>query len=245
MGKCSTFVLLSNALFGRKRMAEVFELNAKAREDLGKAAARRLRRTVDGIPAIVYGADKEPTTIILDHNKIAKALKNEAFYSSILTLKLDNEPVKVVVKAIQRHPSKPKILHMDFFRINLKEKLNMNIPLHVIGAEESPGLEQGGIASHLMSDVEVRCLPGDLPEFLEIDISKLDMDGVLHLSDIKCPKGVEIVALAHDHDSPVVSIHHPRVEVEETPAEAAPEGAEEAAEEQAASSTNPEEETNA
>lgn len=209
-------------------MAEVFELHAQVREDLGKAASRRLRRTGDNLLAVVYGADKEPTPITLEYNKVSKALKNEAFYSSILTLHINKEPVKVVVKSMQRHPWKPKILHMDFFRINLKEKLTMHIPLHFIGEEEAPGVEEGGLVSHLMTDVEVKCLPGDLPEFLEINLSKLKMDETLHLSDIKLPKGVEIVALSHDHDHPVVSIHKPRVaQEEEAPAvEAAPEASE-------------------
>jgi len=208
-------------------MAAIFELHATLREGSGKADSRRLRRLEDKIPSIVYGANQEPVAITLAHNKLMHALENEAFYSSILTLNIGSKQEKVVLKELHRHPSKAKILHADFLRINLKEKLNMHIPLHFLGEDVAPGVKQdGGIVSHVLNEIEVRCLPADLPEFIEVDVSELDIDSSLHLSDIKLPKDVEIMALVHDaeNDQTVVSIHKPRIAtVEEEVSEEAPE----------------------
>jgi len=198
-----------------------FEINAQPRKTTGKAANRRMRRLDDQVPGIVYGGGKEPQAILVDHKKMNHALENEAFYSNILTLSIDGNKEKVVLKALQRHPSKPKLLHVDFFRISAKEKLTMLVPLHFLDEEEAPGVKEGGVLSHTLKEVEVRCLPADLPEFIDIDISQLPMDGVIHLSDITMPEKVEIVALSHEEpqDQPVVSIHPPRVEVEPEPEE--------------------------
>lgn len=190
-----------------------FEVEAIVRHDMGKGASRRLRREKK-VPGVVYGGKKEAVSVSFEHNKLAKALENEAFYSHILTLKTGTDSDRVILKAVQRHPFKPVIMHVDFQRINMNEKLHMHIPLHFIGDEEAPGVKEGGNISHIMSDVEVSCLPADLPEFLEVDISHMGMNDILHLSDIKLPKGVEIVALTHEDDKPVVSIHMPRVEEE-------------------------------
>ncbi len=198
-----------------------FEVEASVRHDMGKGASRRLRKEAS-VPGVVYGGKKEAVSLTLEHKKLAKALENEAFYSHILTLKTGTDSDMVILKAVQRHPFRPIIMHVDFQRINMHEKLHMHIPLHFVGAESAQGVKEGGSVSHIMSDVEVSCLPGDLPEFIEVDISGMAMNDLLHLSDLKMPKNVEIVALTHDDDKPVVSIHMPRVE-EEPVAEEAPE----------------------
>lgn len=204
-----------------------FELHAEKRHSLGKAAVRRIRRLEDKLPAIIYGGGHEPEPLSLSHNKVQKALENEAFYSHILTINIDGKKEKAVLRALQRHPYKPKIMHMDFQRISETEKLTMHIPLHFSGEELAPGVkEEGGIVAHLLSSVEVICLPKHLPEFLEVDISALALNASLHLSDIKLPQGVELVELSHGHDNdlPVVSIHLPRAALveEETPVEVPP-----------------------
>lgn len=192
-------------------MAISFELEAQVRQDKGKGASRRLRRA-EQVPAILYGASKEATSLVLDHNKVSAALQNEAFYTHILTLKIDNKPEKVILKDLQRHPYKPHILHLDFLRINANEKLKMHVPLHFIDADKAPGVKAGGLVSHLISDIEISCLPANLPEFIEVDLSGMALNQLLHLSELKLPKGVETVALSHGHDLPVASIHLPHVE---------------------------------
>lgn len=188
-----------------------FTVNAEIRTDVGKGASRRLRHT-GKIPSIVYGGGKETTSLMLVHDEMSHHLEHEAFYSHILSLKLDGKAEKVVLKDIQRHPGKSKIMHMDFQRVSSTDKLHMHIPLHFAGEEAAPGIKAGGLASHLMTGVDIVCMAKDLPEYLEVDISGVDLDGSLHLSDIPLPKGVEIPALAHgeDHDLPVFSIHAPR-----------------------------------
>lgn len=196
-------------------MAAKIELTAETRTEIGKRASRRLRRLQDKVIGTVYGAQKEPQPITLEHNKVIKAMENEAFYSSILNLNINNHPEKVVIKAIQRHPAKPKIMHMDFMRINLKEKITMQIPLHFIGEAQAPGIKAGGVISHNLTQVEVRCLPTDLPEFIEVDLSKLELNQYFYLSDLKLPNGVELVAFTHgdteEHNEPVANAHPPHV----------------------------------
>lgn len=190
-----------------------FELEAEVRHDVGKGASRRLRHA-DSIPAIVYGAGKEPLSLTLNHEKISLALAHEAFYSHILTLKVGKNHEKVILKDIQRHPSKPRIQHIDFLRIKADQKLKMNVPLHFVGEEKAPGIKKGGIFTHSITDLEISCLPDHLPEFIEVDVSTLELDQALHLSELKLPKGVEIVALSHGvegHDQAVISLHIPRI----------------------------------
>jgi large subunit ribosomal protein L25 len=206
-------------------MANQFELTAEVRSDLGKGASRRLRST-DKVPAIMYGAGKPPIALTLNHNHVTKALENEAFYSHILTIEVSGEKQQAVLKDLQRHPFKPKITHMDFLRINPKEKLTMQIPLHFKGGENAPGVKLGGIIMHLANSVEIRCLPADLPEYIDVDISQLGLDEPIHLSQLKLPKGTELTAFLHghaeEHDEGVVKIQLPRA-AEETPtAEATP-----------------------
>jgi large subunit ribosomal protein L25 len=207
-------------------MSVDFTVEAQARADMGKGASRRLRHQ-GMIPGIVYGADKDAQPIMMDHNKVIHHIENEAFFSHILELSIDGKPEKVVVKDMQRHPSRRAVLHMDFLRVSAKEAIRMQVPLHFIGEDVAPGIKTGGgIVSHLMTDVEISCLPADLPEFLEVDMSNLEIGGSLHLSDISLPKGVEIVELTHgeEHDSAIANIHMPRAAVEEEVATA--EGAE-------------------
>jgi large subunit ribosomal protein L25 len=202
-----------------------FEVEANIRQEIGKGASRRLRRD-DKVPSVVYGGGKAPASLTLEHKSIALLLENEAFYSHILTLKTGSDAERVILKDVQRHPFKRRILHLDFQRVRADEKLHMHVPLHFIGADMAPGVKDaGGIVSHIESDVEVSCFPDHLPESLEIDISHMEINQILHLSDIKLPQGVEIVSLLHGNDKAIVSVHMPRVEVEpeiETEAPVAP-----------------------
>ena len=212
-------------------MSVTFELDAEVRTDMGKGASRRLRHA-NKIPAVMYGGGADPVSLTMEHNKIAHALENEAFYSHILTINIDGKPAKAILRDLQRHPAKMRILHADFQRVNMKEKLHMNVPLHFLNEDLAPGVkEEGGIIQHNVVEVEVSCLPGNLPEYIEVDVAELTLGHSLHLSDIKMADGVELVQLAHgeSHDLPVVSIHKPRAAVEEVEevvaeGEAAPEG---------------------
>lgn len=189
-------------------MADLFELTAEIRTQSGKAESRRLRRLAEKVPAIIYGAGKASLPVAIHHRHITAALKNEAFYSHILTLNVEGTPEKVVLKALQRHPYKPQILHADFLRVSATEKLYMNVPIHFLNEETAPGVKlSGGMVSRLMNEIEVRCLPADLPEYIEVDLANLKIDQSLHLSDLTLPQGVEAVALLHGDDRSVVSIH--------------------------------------
>ncbi len=189
-----------------------YTIVAEKREGLGKRLSRRLRDT-KRVPAVVYGGSKQPISVSLEHDSMMRNLDNEAFYANILTVDVAGDQEQVVLKAVQRHPSRRALLHVDFQRVSAKQKLKMNVPIHCIGADIAPGVKQGGgEVSHQMTDVEIACLPANLPEFLEIDMTAMALGDTLHLSDIKLPEGVEILALAlgEDHDHPVVSIHAPR-----------------------------------
>jgi large subunit ribosomal protein L25 len=204
-------------------MKTSFELVADPRDGVqGKGASRRLRRS-GKVPAILYGGHNEPRQIILDHQNLLTLLVNERFFSTILELKIKGEKQAAIVKDVQRHPAKNQILHMDLQRVLENEAIRMQIPLHFKGAAGSPGVKtQGGIVSHLLNLVQVMCLPKDLPEYLELDLSAMEINDIKRLSDIPLPAGVTLVDLAHGRDEPVVSIHHPRAEeVEAAPAEAA------------------------
>jgi large subunit ribosomal protein L25 len=193
-----------------------FELSAEPREGAGRAPSRRLRRA-GRVPAIVYGGGEQPSAISLDHNKLVHQMDHEAFYTSILTLKVGKQDQAVVVKAVHRHPAKPEILHLDFQRIVADEEITLHVPIHFVGETAAVGVkEQGGVIEHLLTDVEITCLPKNLPEFLELDVSKLELNGILHLSDIPLPEGVTSTSLEHGLDNPVVAINPPRrEEVEE------------------------------
>lgn len=211
-------------------MSEEFELNAEAREVVGKGSSRRLRRLEDKVPAIIYGGKKKnPQNITLMHKDLIKATENEAFFSHILTLKVDGKGEQVIVKDMQRHPAKAQIMHVDFQRVSKDVAIHVNVPLHFINEDTSIGVkQQGGVISHSQTEVEISCLPGDLPEYIEVDMENVELDQIVHLSDIQLPKGVEIIALTHgdDHDSPIAAIHTPKKVVEEEPVAAAEEAAE-------------------
>lgn len=195
---------------------EDFAIVAALRDDKGKGASRRLRRT-GYVPGILYGADKDPVSIQLEHNDVMKHTELEAFYSHILTLKLPGGSERVVLKDMQRHPYKAQVMHMDFLRVRENEMLTMRVPLHFINEEKCVGVkDHGGVVSHLMTELEILCLPRNLPEYIEVDILALDVGDSLHLSDLKVPEGVEIAALASGGDpaQPVVSVQVPRVAAE-------------------------------
>ncbi len=212
-------------------MAEEFDLIADYREDMGKGASRRLRRE-GKVPAIIYGAGRPPRSLTFDHNKVIKQLESESFYSSVLNIKVGDKSQAAILKDLQRHPSKRLIMHMDFQRIVEDEEIRMNVPLHFVGEDVAPGIKlQGGKASHLITDVEITCLPRHLPEFLEVDVSELELDQMLYLADIKLPEGVTIPELAQgpEHNHAIVSIQEIKAApVEEEVVEE--EGAEEAGE---------------
>jgi large subunit ribosomal protein L25 len=198
-------------------MAKKFDLIADIREDQGKGASRRLRLT-GRVPAIIYGAGRPPRALTFDHNKVIEQLAHESFYSSILNIKVGEKSQAAIVKDIQRHPAKARIMHLDLQRIVEDEKIKMNVPIHFLNAETADGVKQGGgSVSQLINDVEVTCLPKDLPEYFEVDIESLGLDEMLHLSDIKLPEGVEIPQLAQgtEHDQGIVSIHVIKVAVVE------------------------------
>jgi large subunit ribosomal protein L25 len=192
-------------------MSEHFTVKAQSRQDVGKGASRRLRHEADLIPAIIYGASKPAQTLSLIHKDIAKLCEHESFFSTIITVEVDGKAEKAILKDMQRHPSKPRILHVDFMRVSAKDKLTMYVPVHFIGEEKSVGVKAGGVVTRHMVEFEIRCLPADLPESIDIDISELPLDHAIHLSDIKLPKGVEFLHPVTDdaHDHPVVSIAEP------------------------------------
>ena len=189
-----------------------FALNAEVRSDLGKGASRRLRRNVAMVPAVIYGGEKAPQSISLLAKDFAKLLENEAAYSHVLSLNVAGSNESVIIKALQRYPAKGYVLHADFVRVVAGQKLTAHVPLHFLNQETSVGVkQQGGEVSHVLAEVEVSCLPKDLPEFIEVDMAKVEVGQIVHLADLKLPKGVELVALAHGNDLAVANIHASRV----------------------------------
>ena len=188
-----------------------FDLVAEIREDAGKGASRRLRKE-GKVPAIIYGAGRPPRALVFDHNRVIQQLANEKFYSSVLNIKVGDKSQAAIVKDVQRHPSKPFVMHMDFQRIVEDQEIRMNVPIHLIGADVAVGVKQGGgTVSQMRNEVEVVCLPKHLPEYLDLDISELELDGLMYLSDIPLPEGVTIPEIAQEEEAgqkqPVVSIH--------------------------------------
>jgi len=185
-----------------------FVLNAKTRTDLGKGASRRLRRLENLIPAIVYGGKLEPQSISLFENEVAKLLTNEAAFSHVLTLKIDGAENAVLIKDLQRHPAKENVLHVDFVRVIADQKLTALVPIHFINEENCVAIkQQGGDVSHSLNEVEVSCLPKDLPEFIELDMQTLEVGQVMHLSNLKLPPNVELVALNHGNDLAIANAY--------------------------------------
>ncbi len=203
-------------------MKTSFELIAEVREAHGKNASRRLRRA-GSVPAILYGAHRDARPLTVSHQKLALMLENERFYSTIISLKVGEETQAAILKDVQRHPFKNAVLHIDFQRVEENEKIRISIPLHFKGEAVAPGVKtQGGIVSHLRTEVEVLCLPKDLPEYIEVDLSNLGLNESIHLSQIAVPQNVQLLDLLKG-DAGVVAIHSPRAEEPEAAAaEAAP-----------------------
>ena len=185
-----------------------YRLSAQLREEAGKGSSRRLRRLEGLVPAIVYGGKNKPKSIQLAHKDLKRALEEESFFSSVITLAIDGKEEPVILKALQRHPAKPVVLHADFQRAAAGTVLKVNVPVHFLNETICKGVKmQGGVIHHDAVEIEVSCSPKDLPEFIEVDLAEVELDQVVHLSDLKAPKGVTFVALAHDSDLPVASIN--------------------------------------
>jgi large subunit ribosomal protein L25 len=188
-------------------MKTAFELVAEFRDAEGKGASRRLRRA-NKVPAILYGGHREPRALSLDHTKLLLMLDNERFYSTIINLKVGDLSQAAILKDVQRHPAKNAVVHVDLQRVLDDEKIRITIPLHFKGEAGSPGVKKGGVVSHLRNEIQVTCLPKDLPEFIEVDLSAVDINQMVYLADLNTPEGVEIPELTHGRNSPVVSVHH-------------------------------------
>lgn len=188
-------------------MSNVFEFVAESRGQSGTSAARGVRRQ-GKVPAVIYGGHAEPRMLTLSHNEVVKRLEHEAVYSHVLDVTVDGKTEKAILKGVQRNPARFQILHLDFLRVSMSEAIKVHVPLHFINEATSVGGKKGGIATHSMVDVEVTCLPSALPEYIEVDLAKLDIGETLHLSDLVLPAGVEIVILLQgaEHNLPVVSM---------------------------------------
>ncbi len=202
-------------------MRIAFELNAEPRDDQGKGASRRLRHS-GKVPAILYGAHAEPARLSLEHHKVLPLVADERFFSSIISVTVGGQKQPAIVKDVQMHPAEPRVMHLDLQRIVETEKIRLHLPIHFLNAGSAPGVKtQGGVVSHHMADVEVVCLPKDLPESIEIDMAGMNLNDQVFLADVKVPAGVTFTALAHGNNPPVVSIHSPRVAEEPAAEEAA------------------------
>lgn len=210
-------------------MSNEFEIHAKARADQGKGASRRLRRLAGEIPAIVYGGKKAPQPITISHKDLSKAIENETFFSHIITLVIDGKKEQAVIKDLQRHPSRPFLIHADFQRVSAKQAIHVRVPIHFLNEDKCKGVKLGGgSVIRSMNELEVVCLPKDLPEYLEVDLTDLDVGETLHISNVSLPDGVESVDLQHgeDADNAIVTVKPPRVVSEDDEAQAPEEKAE-------------------
>ncbi len=211
-------------------MNQSFEIEAVSRDVQGKGASRRLRR--EGlVPGIIYGGGKDPEMIATPHNRLLQLLEHEAFYSHILTVKVDGKAQRVVLKDLQRHPAKPFVLHLDLLRVADSDRIKMHVPLHFTNEDSAPGVKAGGKAAHMLTDVEIICEAGKLPEYIEVDMGGMQLGDTIHLSELKLPEGVEIVALTHgdeqEHDTGVVAIHAPKGAATDEAGDEGEEGADE------------------
>jgi large subunit ribosomal protein L25 len=216
-------------------MSDAFELSAELREDKGKGASRRLRRLADQIPAIIYGGNKDPQPLTLIRKDLEKALENEAFYSHVLTISVGGDAQKAILKDLQRHPAKDSVMHADFLRVDDKTVVKVNIPIHFLNEESCVGVKmEGGMIQHQATDIEVQCLPGDIPEYIEVDMLEVVTGQIIHLSDIALPENVTSVALSlgEDHDLAIASVIAPKGSADEEELEVAAEEAEETGEEE-------------
>ena len=190
-------------------MTDIFTLEAEVRTDLGKGASRRLRHA-NKVPAILYGEGKEPVSLTLAHNKVWRAQQEEAFYSHVLTLNVDGKPVECLIKDMQRHPYKNLVMHLDFLRVDATHAVHTNVPVHFINEEAVA--KKGATVAHHVSEIAISCLPGKLPEFIEVDVANLEVGQTLHLSDVKLPEGVtsDDLAKGAEHDLAVVTANAPK-----------------------------------
>jgi large subunit ribosomal protein L25 len=210
-------------------MSQKIELEAELRTDVGKGASRRLRRLADKVPGIMYGADETPVALMFQHNELAKAMQQEAFFSQIIDIKAGGETQQAVLRDLQRHPASEKVQHIDFLRIRADRELEVRIPIHFLNEDVCVGVRtEGGQISHTMTDVEITCLPKDLPAYLEVDMANVRLGTALHLSDIALPEGVTIDALEQEepNDAQIATVQEIREIVEEEPEVEALEGEE-------------------
>jgi len=190
------------------------EFTAFPRNDNGTGSSRRMRR-VGKVPGVVYGAGKESQAIELDHNALARHLKMESFHASILDMSLGDTKERVLLRDVQMHPWKAQVLHVDFQRVARDRKIHMKVPLHFVNADTCPGAKEGGVVSHVMNDVDIQCLPDDLPEYVEVDLSALGLGASVHVNELAMPQGVELVSRLKADDPVVVTVSLPRTATEE------------------------------
>ena len=205
-------------------MAQDFELNVEPRADLGKGASRRLRRLGNMVPAVIYGGGAEPVSITISHKDIHRVCENEAFFAHIVKINMKGGGVdNVIIKDLQRHPAKDRVMHADFLRVRMDQEITVEVPLHFLNEEAALGVKRdGGMVSHVMSSLEIACLPADLPEYIEVDVLELALGDSIHMDEVKLPSGVTIPALGlgEDHNQVVVSINASRATIETDDAEA-------------------------
>jgi len=197
-------------------MSSNYELSTQSRDSFGTGASRRQRRE-NLVPAVVYGAGKDNESVMLDHDQVMHSLEKEAFHSAIIDLKTDKGSQQVILREVQMHPHRQLVMHVDFQRVRATEKLHMKVPLHFEGSDVAPGVKtDGGILSHPITELDITCLPRDLPEFIAVDVSELNLNESLHLSSIKMPEGVELTATAFpEGEDPTIAIISPPKVVEE------------------------------
>ena len=205
-------------------MSDQFELHAEVRNDLGKGASRRLRRSADLVPAIIYGGKQDPQPLTLVRKDLEKSLENEAFYSHVLSINIAGSPEKAILKDLQRHPARNDVMHADFLRVDDAVAIKVHVPIHFLNEAACHGVKmQGGMIQHQVTDIEVQCLPADIPEYIEVDMIDAHTGDIIHLSDITLPEGVISVALAlgEDHDLAVASVIAPKGTADDDADEAA------------------------
>jgi large subunit ribosomal protein L25 len=194
-------------------MSDKISLTAELRADVGKGASRRLRRMGEQVPAIIYGAKETPQTLSLSVNELSKVMQQESFYSQIMNVVIEGKEIQAVVRDLQRNPASGNVTHIDFQRISADQVMHVSVPLHFINEEDCVGVRMGGGSiMHNLTEVEISCLPADLPQFIEVDMETLDIGSSVHLSGLALPGGVTIVALSYgeNRDIPVVSVVLPR-----------------------------------
>ncbi len=199
-------------------MSQNIEIHAELREDVGKGASRRLRRSAEHVPAIIYGGETAPEKLTLSTHELTKAMQAEAFFSQILDVIVKGKTQQAVLRDLQRNPANDRVLHIDFMRISANKPIQVSVPFHFVDEDQCIGVrEGGGVINHPMTEVEISCLPADLPEYLEVFMAQLELNQAVHLTDVAVPPGVTIVALSHsdDYDSVVASVAVPRVIEEE------------------------------